>query len=522
MGKLVVSTASWSAQSKPKSSDSTISEHLVRSVFDLCLSMAKWERSITGAQSQSQAEQPLSSDLIAIFLTSVGAIVPALQPRVPDEDGLTIAERQFRKSQPQFNIKGPSNDARSNPSQPTSPIWEELRIVVQKLGLNLEKLAFERRSAPTSAVATNSPLAALETQRDAAVDETRSAAMSTGAFVMFVYLSAFDSSSTIKDWDSALAKVHLQLSLPLLLAAFGSSAQMPAAGFGAGKSVPGMRSVLTDSALLWLQWCFDAFSRDASKTFLPEGLVLVLIPALSVHAALSPSPTTRHMSFRLVASILDRHTEDAILLDILYDMVAETPFPQLRDASTNLIRELVGSRLPMVSSTSDSGPTSSLASRRLLEVLGEHLFALPDDKSLPSAVEPRQEGFDQAKHATMTYLEENSSILTSASGVYYFLLKRDQTNLVSSLYHAQQPDPSFWTPTHLFPLSLSDRDTRPCSSRSSGEAISVSSPSWHQCLVPDFRRRYQGLKSFTFQLRKRFSIRLDSSSSLATLYEQHR
>lgn len=393
--------------------------------------MARWERGIAGTQSTSQEKQPLSNDLITIFLSSIGAIVPALQQ--PNGDGLTIAEEQFRKSQPRFDVRSPQEKETSSEDAPSSsPIWQELRSTVEELGLNLEKLSFERRSAPTSDVATNSPISAIETQRDAAAEETRSASMSTGAFVIYVHLIAFDPRSSTTLWDASRAQVNLQSSLPLLLAAFGSSAQMPAAGFGAGKSVPSMRNVLSDSALIWLQWCFDAFSKnEKNDVVLPEGVILALVPALSVHAALSPSPTTRHMSFRLVATILDRHTEDEILLDILFDLVAETPFPQLRDASVNLLRELVGSRLPLGGSSTPSRGGSSLASRKLLEVLGEHLFTLPDGRTLPQVVEQDQPGFDSARQSATSYLEEYSTILTSSCGLYYFLLKRDSNNLVS-------------------------------------------------------------------------------------------
>ena len=128
--------------------------------------MARWERGIAGTQSTSQEKQPLSNDLITIFLSSIGAIVPALQQ--PNGDGLTIAEEQFRKSQPRFDVRSPQEKEKgSEDTSSPSPIWQELRSTVEELGLNLEKLSFERRSAPTSDVATNSPISAIETQRDA-------------------------------------------------------------------------------------------------------------------------------------------------------------------------------------------------------------------------------------------------------------------------------------------------------------------------------------------------------------------
>ncbi|GAA5858040.1 hypothetical protein JCM8547_006674 [Rhodosporidiobolus lusitaniae] len=203
-----------------------------------------------------------------------------------------------------------------------------------------------------------------------------------------------------------------------------------------------MLRVGEDERLSWVWRAVERVVEEKGKEGgadggLEEQVTFPLVELLSTLASLSPSPTTRFLSFRLLSRLLlfalpsSPHSEsddnsDTFLLTMLKSLVSEeTPYEQLRTASVGLVKEAVEGKMKVLEENPTSQP-SLLLSPLLLSELGSSLFSLPfplppPSPSSSSAVPPLK--LDE-------FVSHYYGAVMERLGLYYFLLLRDKENRI--------------------------------------------------------------------------------------------
>jgi len=172
--------------------------------------------------------------------------------------------------------------------------------------------------------------------------------------------------------------------------------------------------ISTDATLFWL-WTLTSRAIAAQEP-LDDGQVDALVPLLTPLAALSPSPATRFLAFRLVAALVLRLPISAEARFVLLAELAGPgcPYVGMRVAAVGLVREALAAALA-------AARPSKLLSPALVAELGDVLFRLEPEDLLDSPGGVGLEG----------WLAEHHRGTLEKLGLYYFLLARDEDNKAS-------------------------------------------------------------------------------------------
>lgn len=107
----------------------------------------------------------------------------------------------------------------------------------------------------------------------------------------------------------------------------------------------------------------------------------------------------------------------------MHDLIAESPFPQLRTASVGLLKDIVGSRLSVAS---ESPLASPALLRDMLPVLLRLPAGLPEAQAQAQGSDPTE--YASSERALGACLDEHTSWWNECSNFLFFLLKRDAQN----------------------------------------------------------------------------------------------
>lgn len=346
--------------------------------------------------------------LVQLVLGSMIALVPQL-PKPDRSESLSLW--YFKRWRPHYAFGRPSDPPQPGPNSPNSDVkmekissraWELLRSLFDLLKIDLELLALERphlnRLANGSA--------------DAAIT-------SMGAFMSLVSLEAHDRNrvptpkGAEAKWSTEDALRRLGAALPLITATLGT--ERPVTTSNTGADALGGAAFLPDTTLTWTMWCVEGMRSD---TRMADEDATILVHTLATHAALCPDPPSRHIALELVRSLLVTHIQPTMTLDILQDLVLESPYPQLRVASVGVARGLILQSMEQPLSESQD-VNISFATPVLLERLGRVIFTLP--AALP---EPTAETSNEVK----TFLEDHVQWLSECLGFVYVVVSRDTHN----------------------------------------------------------------------------------------------
>ncbi|GAA5845335.1 hypothetical protein JCM11251_007998 [Rhodosporidiobolus azoricus] len=257
-----------------------------------------------------------------------------------------------------------------------------------------------------------------------------------GAFVLLVHHLALSTSSASPPYSSPLSETPSELvsqTLGVLKMPFDSA----------------MNRVGEDERLWWMWWCVERQVAEGKGEGLEEEVLFPLVELVSTLASLSPSPQTRYLSFRLLSRLILRCTpssspssstaassssrdgRETIQMIILKTLVSkeETPFEQLRVAAVGLVKEVMGEKLTEAeqASPTSTAPPSLFLTPLFLSEFSSVLFTLPFSFDRPFT-EP-----SAADHLSLTaeeFVEQHFPATMERLGLYYFLLKRDQRNLI--------------------------------------------------------------------------------------------
>lgn len=251
--------------------------------------------------------------------------------------------------------------------------------------------------------------------------QQQSAALQIAAFITLVETRMSDNNKSAFSSSPAEVLEKLRTSLPLLMVALGGA---PLSGDSEETSAR-LKMRFADCALLWLMRAFEALDAEGTDKAaqLPEEILLPLVQLLSTYASVCPAPQHRLMSFTLLGDVLENRIphsssedrNDVLLIDLFRDLVAESPFPQLRAASVGLVKDLLNAR---ARKGADSGLSPEWVS-----------FLQADVLVLPQAL-PQQPGADEAhsefKSALGAYFESHGPLLLQILNLAYYLLRRRQ------------------------------------------------------------------------------------------------
>jgi hypothetical protein len=166
----------------------------------------------------------------------------------------------------------------------------------------------------------------------------------------------------------------------------------------------------------------------------------VLVPLASAQ----PDPTIRHISFRILSSLIDRLYDEALKLSILVGLISNSPFPQMRASAITLLRSTILSSLAQApsspSSTSTShattipSSTSIFSTPQVLNTVDQMIFRLePQDifQKYSSSHALDADNLQTTREFVDEFSESPQAVrITEALNFYYILLSRDQTNMV--------------------------------------------------------------------------------------------
>jgi hypothetical protein len=169
---------------------------------------------------------------------------------------------------------------------------------------------------------------------------------------------------------------------------------------------------------------------------------------LSSLSALSPNSQTRFLSFRLLATIVLKHTgtsraAEVIQLALLKDLLTENGTPSFRTACIGIVKEVLNAKFENLQKVSflffsactsagtddlaqsqDSNFKSILLTSEFLDELGSTLLRF-DPPTL----------FDDGEISPEQFVEEHQRDVSQKLNFYFFLVTKDQSNEVRR-FHA--------------------------------------------------------------------------------------
>ncbi|PWN17908.1 hypothetical protein BCV69DRAFT_295575 [Microstroma glucosiphilum] len=453
--KRVPGAVSQDALQANKTSRPQVAVQVVQALMDFIHVALQWVRAREGA-----GEDDTPEELVAILLVSFASLASSLPPISESADShKSLSEQYFLQKNPRYRLDGPSSTSQA-PTAHSSPaptpreatqspvshtinhshdIWITLRKTCDALHVDLLEVAFAKRLPRTASgrEANSARGSDGEGQENIRRQEDQASTMDVtsqlGAFLLYVKLQArarlnigtsTETTQTAEErsplWSQKEALGLLTDSLGLLAAGLGANPPTTSSS-SVSQASGGTEGQLPDCALLYTMWCLECVSPGAA---VEEKVLLPLVQLLSTHAALSPLPSSRHIAFTLLRTLLLEHTPDRqTQLDLFRDLIAESPFPQLKSASVAILRELVQSS------------RERETSEGLLGELQDLVFVVPAPVPMPegkgaegaegssSETVPASEDLSKAK----TYLEEQGPWLIEGLNLLYLVLSRSQS-----------------------------------------------------------------------------------------------
>ena len=160
------------------------------------------------------------------------------------------------------------------------------------------------------------------------------------------------------------------------------------------------------------------------------------LQALIPIASMQPDPTIRHISFRILSSLIDKLHDEAFKLRILVELISSSPFPQMQATAVTLLRSTI--LFSLAKATSPPHASISLFSTpQVLNTISKVLFCLEPPNIFEKYASSHALNEDNVE-ATRKFVKEFSESpqtarIAEALNFYYILLSRDQMNMVSKL-----------------------------------------------------------------------------------------
>jgi hypothetical protein len=463
--KRVPAAVSQDALQANKTSRPQVAVQVVQALMEFIHVALQWVRAREGAGLDDTPEE-----LVAILLVSFASLASSLPPISESADSQKpLSEQYFLQKNPRYRLDGPASSSSQAATAASSPaatpseltqspvthtinhshdIWITLRKTCDALHVDLLEVAFAKRLPRTASgrEANSARGGDSEGQESIRRQEDHASTMDVtsqlGAFLLYVKLQARtrlnigSSTGTVQTadersplWSQGEALSLLADSLGLLAAGLGANPPTTSSS-SVSQASGGTEGQLPDCALLYTMWCLECVAPGAA---VEEKVLLPLVQLLSTHAALSPLPSSRHIAFTLLRTLLLEHTPSReTQLDLFRDLIAESPFPQLKSASVAILRELVQSS------------REQKDSEGLLGELQDLVFVVPAPVPLPvgedragadgaeaalsdaasaSASLPASEDLSKAK----TYLEEQGPWLIEGLNLLFLVLSRSQS-----------------------------------------------------------------------------------------------
>ncbi|PWN32826.1 uncharacterized protein FA14DRAFT_78406 [Meira miltonrushii] len=408
---------------------------IVISLVALLRDTTNWAKGMEGEMQDKVLE--LSS---ALLLTSMIVLLPQM-PQSHNE--IHLSDHYFYQWFPRYKIEPSSKESPPKRIRPTiealsSQAWKQLDGLVRDLKIDNESLAFDRQKRQVDTNPSETATSNEDSELIGANSSVSAAAKTMGAFILHVNLLARapDISNEGNDpikWTAKEGLKSLQRSMGMLVACLGSN--IPATTSQDGSQSLGGTVHLPDIALTWAIWCIRAMSQGSEGT--QEGLLsseeaIIFVQVLSSHSALSPRPMARHISLRIVQTVLQSLVEPEIGRELLRDLMCESPYPQLSAAAIGLARQLISSDLDRIkNSDGNTGQPIIFAQKSFIHSFATKVFSLSDGAEvLPNveeAGEPRPKGV--VIGLIKSYLDDHAPKISETTSFIYLVLTKDHNNL---------------------------------------------------------------------------------------------
>lgn len=376
----------------------------------------------------------------ALLLTSVIVLLPQM-PQSHSE--IHLSDHYFYQWLPRYKIEPSSKGLPPKTIRPTiealsSQAWKQLNGLVRDLKIDNESLAFDR---PKRQVETKPSMTSTTNEDVESTDANSSvsaAAKTMGAFILHVNLLARASDTSDEDsdpnkWTAKEGRKRLQRSMGMLIACLGSN--IPATTSQDGSQSLGGTVHLPDIALTWAIWCIRAMSQESESR--KDGLLsseesIIFVQVLSTHSALSPRPMARHISLRIVQTVLQSLVEPEVGRELLRDLMCESPYPQLVAAAIGLARQLISFDLDQIKdSERNTAQPIIFAQKSFIQSFAKKVFSLSDGAEVLPRVE--EAGEPKPKDVVIglikSYLDDHAPKISETTSFIYLVLAKDSNNL---------------------------------------------------------------------------------------------
>ena len=198
--------------------------------------------------------------------------------------------------------------------------------------------------------------------------------------------------------------------------------------FVALETAPTRKPPLQDRSLIDLIEVSLTTKLVPVNTYILYSLPQAVVPIASMY----PDPTIRHISFRILSSLIDGLDDESLKFSILVGLISHSPFPQMQSSAITLLRSVILSSLARATS-STSAPTI-FSSPHVLEKVSQAMFRLEPQDIFDEYVPSRALNAENIE-ATREFINEFSESpqavkIIEALNFYYVLLSRDQMNIV--------------------------------------------------------------------------------------------
>lgn len=399
---------------------------IVISLVALLRYTTNWARGMEAEEKDTILE--LSSTLL---LTCMIVLLPHM-PHLYEEAHLS--DHYFYQWLPRYKVEPMSKPSTPKRVRPTIDAlslqaWKQLNEIVSDLGIDNESLAFDSRRQHSEL-----KLSTTDTLSTGGNNSVSAAAKAMGAFILHVNLLARvsevkDDQSDPNKWTMNEGHKRLQRSMGMLIASIGSN--IPASTSHDGTESLGGTAYLPEIALTFAIWCIRAMSRETERVKiekLSSEDAIILVQVISTHSALSPRPKARHISLRIVQTILQSLVEPEIGRELLHDLMCESPYPQLRAAAIGLGKQLISFDLDR----NDSEPVV-FAQKSFIQLISDNVFVLSEGAEAFPDVKGSCDV--SSKNVVLglikSYLDDYAPKISETSSLIYLLFAKDLNNITS-------------------------------------------------------------------------------------------
>ncbi|MCO5598587.1 hypothetical protein L7F22_052684 [Adiantum nelumboides] len=412
-----------------------------RAACEIVISLVALLRDITvwarGMESENQ--ESVLELVSALLLTSMIVLLPHM-PQSYDE--IHLSDHYFYQWFPRYKMESSNKGLPPKRIRPTidalsSQAWKQLDGLVKDLRIDNESLAFDRQKRPVNPKSSEDATSNGYSEATGANGSVSAAAKTMGAFILHVNLlaRASDAENAENDrnkWTAKEGLKRLQRSMGMLIACLGSN--LPATTSQDGSQSLGGTVHLPDIALTWAIWCIRAMSQRSQSEkdgILSSEEAIIFVQVLSTHSALSPRPMARHISLRIVQTVLQKLVEPEIGRELLRDLICESPYPQLSAAAVGLARQLISFDLDRIKDRESNTEQSIIfAQKSFIQLFAEKIFILGDGaEGLPEVRKASDSNPDAMIGLIKSYLDDQAPKISETTSFIYLVFTKDSNNL---------------------------------------------------------------------------------------------